>query len=163
VVALSIRKVADKSVGSRVRRYDPVTGQPKLVNPDTPGEEHEPWPLAGVEFVGDPPEQTTVATRYVDNAIAQGWATRVNERPVVRPAGPTMGDWNSSHSGSPHVFLHADEVVFHTTSGDVRYKVTHQPDKYVADGNERTKMTADHYEAGNSRVDHFYGLERIDG
>lgn len=154
---LHVRKLADRSEGERVVRFDPVTGERKLVNPDTPGDDHEPWPLAGVEIVGEVPERTTVSTRWLDTAVDEGWARREGERLVRRPAGPPTRRW----AVDPHTFVHADEVVLSTVDGEVRYRVTHQPDKYVADGDDDTPMTPEHYAAGNSRVDHFYGLERV--
>lgn len=164
---LRIRKLADKSNGERVIRYDPVTGDKKLVNPATPGEEHEPWPLAGIDFVDengqptDPPQETSISTSKVSEGISEGWLTREGERPVVRPAGRTQGEWNSTHSGAPHTFLHADTLVFHAAVGDVRYRVTHQPDKYVDTdwADDETPVSPELYAAGNTRVDHFYGLE----
>lgn len=167
---LHIRKLADKSDGERVRV--PVltdltlangevvqvpTGEVKLVNPATPGTDHEPWPLAGVQFVDEVPEQTAVSTGWLDNAVDEGWARRINERMVRRPSGP------ASQPGAtrPHVFVHCDEVVFDTVDGEIRYRVTHQPDKYVADGDDETPMTSEHYAAGNSRVDWYYGLELV--
>jgi len=166
---LHVRKLADKSDGERVRvpvlrdlelangeTVQVLTGEVKLVNPATPGVEHEPWPLAGVAFVGEIPEQTTVSARWLDRAVEEGWVRREGERLVRRPAGPS-----DAKMSSDHVFIHADEVVFDTVDGEVRYRVTHQPDKYVADGDDETPMTHEHYAAGNSRVDHFYGLELV--
>lgn len=153
---LHIRKLADRSGGQRVEMYDQATGERKLVNPATPGQGHEPWPLAGIAIVGDVPEKTTVSTTWLDSAVDEGWARREGERLVRRPAGPA----NRPNAVS-HTFVHCDEVVLSTVDGEVRYRVTHQPDKYVADGDDDTPMTREHYAAGNSRVDHFYGLERV--
>lgn len=174
---LSIRKLADKTSGRRVTRYDPDTGQPKLVNPDTPGEEHEAWPLAGVLIEGEVPRETTAGIAFINKGIAEGWIERRGERPIVRPAGKSQADWNGVQ-GQPHVFLHADEIVFKTLDGDVVYRVVHQPDKYaitaymplsvekglyeeIIDDNE--PVTPEIYAAGDTRVDNWYGLELVEG
>lgn len=167
---LRIRKVADKSTGVRVKRYDPETGEPRLVNPAAPGDDHEPWPLAGI-VLEDAPERTRLATRLAVELAGLGVLTLEGQRAVVRPAGPTQDQLISTHTGQPHVFVHADALVFHTLDGDVRYRVTHQPDKYAdgqaandgpidGDYDDDTPVTVDLYAAGATRVDHFYGLEK---
>lgn len=167
---LVVRKHADKSTGERVVRFDPVTGEKKLVNPATPGDDHEPWPLAGITLEVAP-ERTTVTTQLVAQGISEGWLTAEGQRPVVRPAGPTQDILASSHTGQPHLFVHADRLVFHTLTGDVAYRVVHQPDKYADHdqatwpdqvdafaGDDDTPVTPEIYAAGATRVDHFYGL-----
>lgn len=164
---LTVRKLADRSTGERIRVpiTQPVTladgtvvqaetGQVKLVNPATPGDAHEPWPFAGIQVV-DAPDTCSVPARWVARAILEGWLELEGARPVTRPAGPAHDP-----AASMHQFVHADALVIHTVDGDVRYRIVHQPDKYVADGDDETSMTDEHYAAGNSRVDHFYGLER---
>jgi len=127
-----------------------------------------PRPLLGIRL-----EPAPEAARVPDNVILQGasegWITLEGAKPVMRPAGPTPDDWVSSHTGQPHVFMQADAVIFHTVDGDIRYKVTHNPDKY-ADHDEATweirkfkggddvKVTREMYEAGATRVDHFFDL-----
>jgi hypothetical protein len=165
VELLKIRKLADKSTGERIVKFDPNTGEKKLVNPATPGEEHEPWPLAGVRFEGDAPQSTVVPVKYVDQAVREGWMQRVNERAVVRPAGRAMDEW-SGVQGSPHTFIQCDEIVIKTVDGDFRYRVVVQPDKYVAAQNGidvDKKVTPKLYESGKTAVVHDYTLERIDG
>lgn len=159
---LTVRKLADRSSGTREVRFDPVTGAKKLVNPETPGEDHEPWPLLGVRVEGEAPEETQVPTSWVDKGIAEGWIVAVGGRPVVRPAGPTQDVWISSHTGTPHVFMHYDALVIKTVDGDVRYTVTRQPDKYVIDGDEKASVTPDAYAAGETRVDWYYDLKLED-
>lgn len=123
------------------------------------------WPSAGVSIVdhdraaADPPQSIILTPGKIAEGVREGWASTEGDTPVVRPAGPTMADWNSSHTGTPHVFIHLDRVVLHTREGDVAYKVTHQPDKYVDSDNPREKVTAEKYAAGNTRVDNFYLLE----
>lgn len=164
-MGLQIHKLADTSSGERVVRYDEVTGEKKLVNPATPGNEHEPWPLKGVRIANDggPSAKCNVSQRYVSTAVSEGWMTRVNERAVVRPAGRTQAHLESSQTGTPHVFIHADEIHIKTLDGDVKYRVIHQPDKYAATGGDKKKVTPEMYEAGETRVDWFYGLELING
>jgi hypothetical protein len=160
-VGLKIRKLADKTQETRVIRFDPETGEKKLVNPATPGEDHEPWPLAGVVIEDEIQSSVRVPMSYVSKAIAEGWMTRVNEKVVVRPAGPNQKVFASSATGTPHVFFHADEIHIHTVGGDVKYKVTHQPDKYASKGDDSTQVTEKIYSAGDTRVDWFYDLELI--
>jgi len=168
MAGLAIRKLADTSTGTRVKRYDPETGASFLLNPETG--QPEPWPFAGVRL-DQAPEVATISTSKVAEGIAEGWLEGVNGRPVVRPAGPTQTDWNSSHTGQPHVFLHYDALVFKTVDGDITYTVAHQPDKYADhgqaadpdqvdafDGDDDTPVTPEYYAAGATRVDHFYGI-----
>ena len=136
------------------------------------------WPLAGIKVLPETPDKFNVSTRYVDAAEAEGWMKRVNPRGVVRPAGPRQDVLSSSYSGQPHTFIHCDEIIFKTVDGDIRFLVVHQPDKYavvdyevvnqeknlvreVIDPNQ--KVTPEIYAAGQTRVDHYYGLERSDG
>jgi hypothetical protein len=141
------------------------TGEIKLVNPDTPGVEHEPWPGAGIEIVADElPKTTKLAQRYAQSAAAEGWMTLVNSCPVVRPAGPNQGTFESTVNGTPHVFYHVDEIHIDTVNhGLVKYRVVRQPDKYLADSDDdAAPVTPEDYAAGNTRVDWHYVLELID-
>lgn len=169
---LRIRKHPDTRGQERVVRFDPVTGEKKLVNPATPGEDHEPWPLLGITLEAAP-ELTTAPTQLVAQGTAEGWLTAEGQRPVVRPAGPTQDILASSHTGQPHIFIHVDRLIFHTLDGDVAYRVVHQPDKYADhgeatypeqvdpfDADDDTPVTPEIYAAGATRVDHFYGLEK---
>lgn len=156
---LRVQKLADKSTGERVKRYDPITGEGYLLNPAT--NQAEPWPLAGVKVL-DAPSTTRVPTSWVDRGVAEGWLEGVNARPVVRPAGARQDVWNSSQTGRPHLFIHYDEIIIKGVDGNVRYRVTHQPDKYVADGDDDARVTPDIYTAGNTRVDWFYDLELVE-
>lgn len=156
---LVIRKHADTRGQQRLVRFDPVTGEKKLVNPATPGEDHEPWPLLGITLE-KAPDLTTATTQLVAQGIAEGWLTAENQRPVVRPAGPTQDVLASTHTGQPHLFVHCDRIVFHTLDGDIAYRVTHQPDKYAATGDDDTPVTPEVYAAGATRVDHFYRLTK---
>ncbi len=152
---LRIRKVADTSVGTRVTRYHPETGAKHLVDPEDGLA--KPWPLAGIRFEGAPPAETTVGTKYVAEAIAEGWLVGVGERLVHRPGGPPSNVWRETYT-----FAHYDELVFRTLDGDVRYRVTHQPDKYADPGDDDTPVTDEVYRAGATRVDHFYALALVE-
>lgn len=165
---LRIHKVADKSVGRRVVMVD-EEGERKLVNPDTPGEEHEPWPLVGVRLLPGP-EACGISTTVVEQGITEGWLTAEAARTVARPGGPPGDAWRPD---KVHLFRHADALVFHTLDGDVRFLVTHQPDKYADhgeatfpdqvaefDADDETPVTDEMYAAGATRVDWFYGIQR---
>jgi hypothetical protein len=68
---ITIRKHADRQVGTRVKRWDPDTGEAFLFNPETG--RIEGWPLLGVEWEGDPPTLARVSTTLVDQGAAEGW------------------------------------------------------------------------------------------
>ena len=148
---LRLRKLADRTSGERVRLtrvpagaftidettgdavFDPAAATSVLVNPATPGFDHEPWPFAGIRLEGgDPPKTATVSTSFVQNARAEGWMTVEGEQVVHRPGGPPEQPWRVTHT-----FVHADALVLHTVDGDVRYTVTQQPDKWPAEKNDR--------------------------
>jgi hypothetical protein len=166
---LKIRKLADKSEGERItvpvletvelRNGEKVqvhTGQVKLVNPDTPGVDHEPWPLAGVKLE-IAPDECRLSTSFVDRGINEGWLEGFGESLIRRPAGPA-----DNPTRAWHYFTHYDELVFHTVDGDVTYRVTRQPDKYV-EGDETGVMsvTDEFYRSGETQVDHFYAVEKV--
>jgi hypothetical protein len=154
---LHIRKLADTSSGTRVKRFNQDTGEPYLLNPETG--QAEPWPLLGVEVVGDAPQVTRVPTSWVTRGVAEGWLELVNGRMEHRPGGPPEDPWKVTHS-----FQHADAIRFKTVDGEpeVVYNVTHQPDKYADDGDglsdDVTPVTDQMYREGNTRVDWFYDL-----
>lgn len=152
---LTIRKLADKSEGERVRKFDPETGQPKLVNPATPGDDHEPWPLRGVEFVGDPPQYTTAGVSWVNQAMSEGWLRRVGERPVTRPGGPSQSEWSVTHT-----FVHCDRIEIRDAQvGWVNYRVTQNPDKFWANGEPVEEYGfATEEELAGTEVQHYYEL-----
>lgn len=146
---LRVRKLADRSAGERVERYDPLTGDKILVNPansdpdDIANLVHEPWPLAGVQIEGDAPKTCQVPTSFVNRGQAEGWLELENARPEHVAGGPADDPWRVTHT-----FVHADAVVLHCTDGDVRYRVTAQPGKYP-----------DPDEPSGSRIDWFYTLK----
>lgn len=179
LVGLSIHKLADKSDGERVVRHHPLTGERVLVRPETVAADGfdyermtpEPWPLAGVE-IDDPPKECRISTAQVAVGVSEGWISLEGEDRVFRPSGPSANPWGAP----PHVFNQAKAIVFHTIHGDIRYVVTHQPDKYVdervfkpgeresvpeisvkADAKE---VTDEIYAGGQTRVDHFYDLKQ---
>jgi hypothetical protein len=128
----------------RVRKLADKTGEPL---PDGT------WPFAGLE-VEHAPKTCRVSTTWVRKGQNEGWLEVENERPVLRPSGPADDPWR----GSPHVFNHVDAVVLKTIDGDVRYRVTRQPDKYAVSGDEDS-VTPDVYAAGDTQVDWFYELK----
>lgn len=141
---LRIRKLADKSEGQRIFRWDPDTGEKTMINPATG--QPEAWPLAGIQFKGDPPAACRVSTTKVVEGVSEGWIELDNHDPEVVPAGPVDDPWKPG-SPIPHVFHKADAITFKTVDGDVRYSVTHQPGKYD-----------DPDEPSGTRIDWFYDL-----
>jgi hypothetical protein len=132
------RRLADYSDGStRVHRYDPVTGERYLVNPQT--NMAEPWPLLGVTVEGDIPKLDKIPMDYVSRAVAEGWAEWANYRTVHKPGGPPEDPWLVTHT-----FYQADRITFHVllpdkgqwaegvdlVKRDLVYNVVGQPDKY---------------------------------
>jgi hypothetical protein len=156
--SLAIRKLADKSESVRITRFDPDTGERKLVNPTTPGEDHEPWPLLGIR-VEEAPEYTRLSTKFVQLGKQEGWIEVENERPAFRPGGPANDPWRAD---KVHTFLHVDTIIFKTLDGDVRYEPfgdRGQPDKYDGD----TPVPSDVDGAGNPdhEVENFYTLRKV--
>jgi hypothetical protein len=140
---IGLRKRADKSTGSREAMLvlppgsfeqqddgtivitNPAAAEQRLVNPDTPGYEHEPWPLEGVELE-EAPERAKLPYSWVQRGVGEGWLELVNQRVVHRPGGPASDPWRVTHT-----FVQADEVIFHCIDGDWRYTVVENPDKYA--------------------------------
>lgn len=135
---LEVRLLADKTTP----RFSPHTG------------EREPWPLAGVQ-VTSAPKLARIPTSFVDRGRNEGWITVEGETVVHRPGGPPANLFSVVHT-----FKHARTIVLHATDGDVRYRVTHQPDKYVDGGPDDEAVTPEIYNAGATRVDWFYDAER---
>jgi len=140
-VGLTVRLLADKSQP----RYDPLTGV------------REPWPLAGLRIEGELPAVARVPTSWVDRGRIEGWIVVEGERVVHRPGGPVGNPFAVTHT-----FKHCDVIVIKALDGDVRYTVTHQPDKYAVDGDDSTPVTDEVYAAGGTRVDWFYDIDLED-
>lgn len=134
---LKIRKLADKSSGDRVRRFDPVTGNGYLTDPatwdlaDRSTWLEVPWPLAGITVEGDAPKVTRVPASFVTKGMREGWLELEGYRVVHRPGGPPDDPWRVTHT-----FVQGDTLVLHTVDGDVRYRVVESPDKWPAEKNE---------------------------
>lgn len=142
-VGLVIRKLAVDDGLERVRRYNPVTGEPYWASPST----GEPLPkeVAGVTLDMDKiPQMIRVPAKVTGR---EDWIEVVNARPVHKPAGPAEDPWRSTHT-----FIHADELILHLVDGDVRYRVVHQPDKY----DDETGEPSDNAGDPTTHVDHFY-------
>lgn len=151
---LVIRKHADTSEGIRIPKWDPNTGERRLVNPASLGDEHEPWPLLGIEIIGGAPAECRIPMSTIQQGMTEGWISVEGERAVVRPAGPV-----ESPLSLWHTFLHCDSLTIHTVEGDAPYAVTHLPDKYAAEGDDATSVTGEMYAAGETRVDFFFELQ----
>lgn len=174
---LRVTMVADTSDGTeRVKRFDPETGHSYLADPKTWVREDpstwqdHPWPLLGIRLANKP-AQTKVPITWVNRAMADGYVELNDTSLAHRPGGPPSNPWQSTHT-----FTHAKTLTIHTLDGDVVYKVVHQPDKYACsdkaasllpDGAEvpeydsETEVTPEIYNAGQTRVDHWYGLELV--
>lgn len=161
---LELRRLADKSEGQRVVRFDEETGERKLVNPATPGNDHEPWPTAGITIINPdgPPQLTTISTDYVNQLVADGLVERKGEHAVTRPAGPYHAPW----SVPPHTFIQCDYITFRDSyRGDVIYKVVQQPDKYLyhpaRDNVVENYDNLTEEDLPNTVVQHFYTIELV--
>jgi len=117
-----------------------------------------PWPLAGVRLEGELPDECGVSTRFVAAGRVEGWIDVEGEQVVHRPGGPPEEPWRVTHT-----FVQADVIIFRFLDGDVRYRVTHQPDKYVDSDDDTEPVTDEVYAAGQTKVDFFYWLEREEG
>lgn len=145
---LMIRKLADKSSGERITRFDPETGEKYLLNPANGA--REGWPLAGIKIENDgPPKETSVSTSFVSTGISEGWLVAENGRPVHRPGGNADNPWLKTHT-----FVHYDRLVMKTVDGDVAYRVVEQPDKYHS-GPAGTDSVGE----SDAEIRHFYVLE----
>lgn len=162
---LRIRLLADREGADRVKRFDPITGEVMLVDPadhsvddrsDAPNWLHKPWPLAGVQIDGDIPRRARVPTSSIEKWVSEGWCELVGERVVTAPGGPPDDPHSREHM---HIFRQADEVVLHTVDGDVRYRVTRQPGKYVdPDPDGPTAFEHGKHDPAATRVDWFFDL-----
>ena len=139
---LVVRVLADKTRP----QYDPNTG------------ERLPWPVAGLRLETDTPRLARVPTSWVDRGRSEGWISVEGATVAHRPSGPAANPW----AGTPHTFQHYDVIILRTVDGDLRYRVTHQPDKYAEHGDDSTPVTDSMYAAGETRVDWFYDIDLED-
>lgn len=165
---------ADKAASLTLRKRADKSGGESVLYADLPGAPPGTWPFAGLEFVDGVPDEAILPTSFVDRGISEGWIVPEGHRLVTRPAGRPEAPWQPTATASvPHVFHHYDALVFKTVDGDVRFSVTHQPDKYADyaeatysdrveefDGDDDTPVTDEIYAAGATRVDHFYRIAR---
>ena len=130
-----MRKLADRTDGERVTRYDPETGEAYLADPETWDRHDEstwvakPWPFAGLAVI-DAPKETEIPTSFVEKGIAEGWLSLEDEEVVHRSGGPKEQPWRVTHT-----FRHGKAIVLHAADGDVRYRVVANPDKWPAEKN----------------------------
>lgn len=141
MAGLVLRKLADQT-GERVAITNPLTGVRELYEPDNAsilrerlaqvfdGIEPSPYPFLGlrIENDGGPPGQTAVSKDLVAQGRAEGWLSTVPEE--VEPTFRSSGPRDNAFGAPPHVFLHYQQVIFHTVEGDVVYAVTENPDKW---------------------------------
>jgi hypothetical protein len=132
-----VRKLADKSSGKRVKKFDPETGESYLADPETWVKDDPsthvatPWPSLGYVIEGELPKRTALNTGFVNRAVAEGWAELENRRVEHRPGGPEDDPWKVTHT-----FVQGDSITFHFADGDVKYNITKNPDKYPEHKNE---------------------------
>lgn len=137
-----LRKYADKSQGKASKVLD------------LPGAPPGTWPTDHVGWVDDPPAEAVLSQGFVLRGLQEGWIDGAGHRVVTRPAGPAEDPWMPTGSApAPHTFHHFDALIV----AGARYRVVHQPDKYV-DGDDEAEVTAKLYRAGRTRVDWFYRL-----
>lgn len=152
-------------VGFRFRKRADKSGGLASYYEDTPESPAETWPSAGMEIVGEPPQEVRIPTGVVAKGLNEGWITGELDKVVHRPGGPASNLWAVTHT-----FSHYDTL----TICGVKYKVTHQPDKYADysqatdpaaveafTGDDYTQVTTDIYDAGATRIDWFYDLELV--
>ena len=140
---LHIRKLADYSEGThtRVKKWNPDTGESFLADPSTG--EPKPWPLLGIVLV-EAPQSIRISTNKVNEGRLEGWITLTNQDVKHEPGGPPEDPWRVTHTFEP-----ADELIFKTIEGPVKYKIVHNPGRYP-DGDQM-------------RVDWFYDCEKVTG
>lgn len=152
-----VRKLADKSSGERIKRFNPETGEAYLADPatwdanDPSTHVATPWPSLGYVIEGELPNKTALNSGFVTKAVAEGFAELENRRVVHRPGGPEDDPWRVTHT-----FVQADAIILHLADGDVRYRVVENPDKYPDSKN-------DFDEGFGGEVKHFYLLELEEG
>lgn len=138
---LQLRKLAHKD-GDRVAVTHPITGERSLYTPEDAAEllsrlgevfegiQPSPYALAGIQITNPDgaPTDPLVTPRIIEQGRAEGWITTspAEVEPIFRTAGPKESPW----AGAPHVFLHYDQVIFHTVDGDYVYDVVENPDKW---------------------------------
>lgn len=165
---LVLRKLADRSEGTRIPAVDTTTGEKALYNPET--ERFEPWPYAGHSVIDAPPV-ARIPMSTVADGLREGWIAVEGESVVHRPGGPPGDEWRVTHT-----FRHLTTIIIKAVEGDYRYRVTHQPDKYVdtrepedhkgrdaaphgPGPEDDDPVTPEVYAAGTTRVDWYYEAE----
>lgn len=149
--------------GFRFRKRADKSGGLASLYADLPEAPVGTWPSAGMEFVGEPPTVATIPVGVVAKGLNEGWIVGELEEVVHRPGGPPNNLWAVTHT-----FSHYNTL----TICGVKYRVTHQPDKY-ADydaathpdgvepfvGGDAVTVDSSIYDAGATRIDWFYDLE----
>lgn len=150
---LVARKLADKSEKNRQARE---AGHLRLraaaveagKNPD---EVRPPdWPAAGWEL-RKAEEAVCLPITTVELWEKEGFAVVEGKRWVAAPGGPPDQPNKKTHN-----FMQADAIVLKCNSGDVRYKVVHQPGKYYESDEAPVKADDNRYGKDPTRVDWFF-------
>jgi hypothetical protein len=169
VRGLRVRRLADKSKGTRIKLTDPHSGETHLMNPAN--SKVESWPDMGWIIESDAHKFTNIPVKTVREWVKKGFAVLKGERLIHAPGGSVEDPWKATHT-----FVNADAIVLKCVDGEVTYKVIHQPGKYdlnidltgTPKGNVRSgrfdvsekHQTLDAIQKGaKSRVDWFFGCE----
>lgn len=126
----------------------------------------EPWPCAGVELVGELRDEVKVPASFVRRFQSAPWLKTTGVSWVDRPSQPNPDEKDGvlvpPKGQMPLAFMHVSKLTFDTLNhGKVTYRVTRQPDKYVADSDDPTQtVTREDYDSGNVRSDFFYTCVR---
>lgn len=150
--------------GFRFRHRADKSGGMASLYADLPGAPSGTWPSAGMEIIGDPPARVRIPTSTVSKGLNEGWITGQLEQVVHRPGGPPTNLWAVTHT-----FQHYNTL---TVCG-TKYYVVHNPDKYADysqatdpeavaafEGDDKTVVNSDIYDAGATRIDWFYDLSK---
>jgi hypothetical protein len=70
-----------------------------------PPKKGEPWPLAGIELIGEAPQAHHFGAEFLGRAALEGWLS-----------------------------LTEGKIVLHLTDGDLAYRIVRPPGRYTADG-----------------------------
>lgn len=130
---------------------DPKKYRGLLIRKHVPEEDGRPR----IELL-EPSDYYHIPTSYVEKAVQEGWMSYPDGYQVVhRPGGNKTSKWSASHT-----FVHAPTIAIHTITGEERFKVAQQPDKWGYNEDERDD-DGDFVGTPDSHVHWFYLVERL--
>lgn len=160
-----VTKLADKSNGKRVKKFDPDTGEAFLINPDNDNKT-EGWPSLGYRFNSEIHDEAEVAMQALEKWERDGFAKLTNKKLVSFPGGPFDDPWRRTAADGRvlvHNVVQCDEVTFTCHDGtEYRYEVAHNPGKYYSRDDVPVTEDMDRYGEEETYMDSFYHLKRID-